>query len=224
MRSACPAPRFVALVTLLLCGACGRSSLADLPLWRVELDPSGREIRLVALPYQQISYDMVTHAVVRDVRDRNQDGISDRIITYEGFGGARAEETDTNFDGVVDRWETFGSEGQRLRSASSTRGTRPDRVATYDRAGRVGRVESDLDFDGRFEFTAIYAAGALVETRIDSDANGRTDRVQDFRPGYLSGEEFDTDEDGAANIRMTYARDGRLQKVTILTTRRSPTR
>jgi len=105
----------------------------------------------VTLPFEQISYDMKTHAVIRDVLDRNQDGISDRIITYEGFGGARTEETDTDFDGRVDRWETFGSEGQRMRSATASNGTRPDRVATYDRAGTLSRVEADTDLDGRFE-------------------------------------------------------------------------
>ena len=219
MRPARLTPRTAALAALLLCGGCRRSSLADLPIWRVDLDPDGREVRLVELPYRQVSYDMATHAVIRDTRDRNQDGISDRIVTYEGFGGARTEETDTNFDGVVDLWATFGSEGQRLRSASASRGSRPDRVATYERSGLVSRVESDLDFDGRFEHSSVYEKGALVEVRIDSDANGRIDRVQDFRPGYLSAEEFDTDEDGAPNLRMAYARSGALTKVTVLTAR-----
>src|SRR6185436_6665260 len=73
----------------LLCGGCARTSLTDLPLWRVEIDATGREVRLVAFPFQQVSYDMTTNAVVKEVQDRNQDGVSDRIVTYEGFGGAR---------------------------------------------------------------------------------------------------------------------------------------
>jgi len=207
--------RIAALLILLLAGACRRSSLADLPLWRVEIDPAGREIRLVTLPFEQISYDMKTHAMIRDVLDRNQDGISDRIITYEGFGGARTEETDTDFDGRVDRWETFGSEGQRMRSATASNGTRPDRVATYDRAGTLSRVEADTDLDGRFELTQIYEGGKLSEIRIDADGNGRTDRIQDFRKGYLASEDFDTDEDGTPNLRLTFSKDGALLKVSV---------
>ncbi len=170
----------------------------------------------MTLPFEQISYDMKTHAMVRDVLDRNQDGISDRIITYEGFGGARTEETDTDFDGTVDRWDTFGPEGQRLRSATATNGGRPDRVATYDRAGLLSRVEVDTDLDGRFELTRIYEAGKLVENRIDSDGDGKTDRIQDFRKGYLSTEDFDTDEDGTPNLRLTFGRDGVLLKVSVI--------
>lgn len=199
---------------------CARSSLTDLPLWRVELDATGREVRMVTLPFEQISYDMETHAVVKDVQDRNQDGVSDRIVTYEGFGGARTVETDTNFDGAVDRWETFGPEGQRMRSATASLGTRPDRVASYDRAGLLSRVEVDGDLDGRFETVRAYEAGKLAEIRIDSDGNGRTDRVQDFRKGYLSDEDFDTNEDGRADLRMTFARDGVLLKVSVLASAR----
>jgi hypothetical protein len=197
-------------------GACQRSSLADLPLWRVDLDPAGREVRLVALPFEQISYDMKTNAVIRDVLDRNQDGVADRIITYEGFGGARTEETDTDFDGKVDRWDTFGPEGQRLRSATASNGTRPDRVATYDRAGILRQVEVDADGDGRFERTQLYEAGKLAEIRIDSDGDGKIDRIQDFRKGYLSTEDFDTDEDGTPNVRLTFGKDGALMKVLVL--------
>ena len=204
------------LLTALIFSGCARSSLTDLPLWRVEIDAGGREVRMVTLPFEQISYDMASHAVVRDVQDRNQDGVSDRIVTYEGFGGARTVETDTDFDGTVDRWETFGPEGQRMRSATASHGARPDRVATYDRAGRLSRVEVDADLDGRFETTRIYEAGKLIEVRIDSDGNGRTDRIQDFRKGYLSAEEFDTDEDGAADLRMTFGKDGALLKVSVL--------
>ncbi|MBX7184724.1 MAG: hypothetical protein K1Y01_06200 [Vicinamibacteria bacterium] len=203
------------LLAPLAAGACRRSSLADLPLWRVELDPTGREVRLVTLPFEQISYDMKTHTMIRDVLDRNQDGISDRIITYEGFGGARTEETDTDFDGRVDRWETFGSEGQRLRSATASSGDRPDRVATYDRAGVLIRVEADMDQDGRFERVQIYEHGKLTAVRIDSDGNGKPDRIQDFRLGYLSSEDFDTDEDGTSNLHMTFGKDGALLKVVV---------
>ena len=210
------ASRVCLVFVLALGGGCRRSSLADLPLWRVELDPTGREVRLVTLPFEQISYDMTTHAVIRDVLDRNQDGVSDRIITYEGFGGARTEETDTDFDGTVDRWDTFGPEGQRLRSATASNGKRPDRVATYDRSGALSRVEADTDLDGRFELTQVYEGGKLVEIRIDSDGNGKVDRIQDFRKGYLSSEDFDTDEDGAPNLRMTFGKDGGLLKVSII--------
>ncbi len=170
---------------------------------------------MVTLPFEQISYDLATHAVVKDVQDRNQDGVSDRIVTYEGFGGARTVETDTNFDGAVDRWETFGPEGQRMRSATASNGARPDRVATYDRTGSLSRVEVDADLDGRFELTRVYEAGKLTEIRIDSDGNGRTDRVQDFRKGYLGDEQFDTNEDGTADLRMTFGRDGALIKVSM---------
>ena len=211
------APTRVSLALLLLVSSgCQRTSLSDLPLWRVELDPAGQEIRLVSLPFEQISYDMKTNLMVRDVMDRNQDGVSDRIISYEGFGGARTEETDTDFDGRVDRWETFGPEGERLRSATASNGSRPDRVATYDRSGRLSRVEVDEDLDGRFEITRAYEAGKLTEVRIDSDGNGKADRLQDFRSGYLDAEEFDTDEDGSPDLRMTFRKDGTLVKVAVL--------
>jgi hypothetical protein len=191
-----------------------RSSLIDLPLWRTEPGPGGVENRVVQLPFEQTAYDLHTHALARRVIDRNQDGVSDRIITYEGLGGARIEEMDTDFDGRVDRWDTFGATGQRLRSATARTGTRPDRMASYNRAGLLDRVETDADLDGLFEVVQIYEAGRLAETRVDTDRNGRVDRISDFRAGYLAFEDFDTDEDGRSDLRMTFAKDGTLINVT----------
>lgn len=199
-----------------------RSSLIDLPLWRAEPDPGGGETRVVQLPFEQAAYDLDTHALVRRVIDRNQDGVSDRIVTYEGLGGARIEEMDTDFDGRVDRWDTFGTSGQRLRSATARSGDRPDRIATYDRAGLLARVETDADLDGVFEVVQIHEAGRLAETRIDSDGNGRADRFQDFRASYLAFEDFDTDEDGRPDLRLTFARNGTLIKVTTMPTKAHP--
>lgn len=207
-----------------LCLSCTRSSLVDLPLWRVETDPAGREVRLVQLPFEETSYDLTSHALVRRVADRNQDGVPDRIVTYEGVGAARTEETDANFDGVVDGWDTYGSDGRRLRSATAQWGSRPDRIAHYDGTGSLSRLEVDANFDGRFDIVRIYERGKLVEIRIDSDNNGRTDRVQDLRRGYLGAEDFDTDENGTADLRMTYAEDGSLLKVTILKSDPKPPR
>ena len=45
-----------------------------------------------------------------------------------------------------------------------------------------------------------------------------------FRSGYLAAEDFDTDEDGSADLRMTYARGGALLKVTMLKNPQSPRR
>ena len=199
-----------------------RTTIVDLPIWRVEPAADGSERRVIQLPYEQASYDMSTHALLRRVVDRNRDGVSDRIITYEGFGGARVEEIDTDFNGAVDRWDTFGAEGQRLRSATARIGDRPDRIATYDRTGLLRTVETDSDLDGNFEHVQVYENGTLAETRIDSDNNGRVDRVRDYRPGYLAAEDFDTNEDGSAELRMTYAKGGALLKVTVLKNRQSP--
>lgn len=191
-----------------------RSSLIDLPLWRTEPSQGGVETRVVQLPFEQTSFDLDTHAVVRRVIDRNQDGVSDRIITYQGLGAARIEEMDTDFDGRVDRWDTFGATGQRLRSATARGGARADRVATYDHRGLLERVETDADLDGVFEIIQIHESGRLAETRVDTDRNGRTDRIQDFRAGYLAFEDFDTNEDGRSDLRLNFARDGSLIRVT----------
>lgn len=193
-----------------------RTSIVDLPFWRVEPGPEGFEARVIQLPYEQASFDLATHDLARRVLDQNRDGISDRIITYQGFGGARVEEIDTDFSGTVDRWDTFGPEGQRLRSATARIGSRPDRIASYSRSGELGRVETDSDLDGNFEHVQIFERGTLAEVRLDSDHNGRTDRVRDYRPGYLESEEFDIDEDGAPELRMTFAKEGGLLKVVVL--------
>lgn len=193
-----------------------RTSIVDLPLWRVEPGPDGLEARVIQLPYEQASFDLATHNLNRRVLDQNRDGISDRVITYEGLGGARIEELDTDFNGTVDRWDTFGPEGQRLRSATARIGDRPDRIASYSRAGELNRVETDSDLDGNFEHVQIFERGVLAEVRLDSDHNGRTDRVQDYRPGYLAAEEFDTDEDGAPELRMTFSKERALLRVAVL--------
>lgn len=193
-----------------------RTSIVDLPPWRVEPGPEGFEARVIQLPYEQASFDLATHGLTRRVLDQNRDGISDRIITYEGLGGARVEEIDTDFSGTVDRWDTFGSEGQRLRSATARIGTRPDRIASYSRSGELSLVETDSDLDGNFEHVQVFERGTLAEVRLDSDHNQRTDRVQDYRPGYLASEDFDTDEDGSPELRMTFAKEGGLLKVVVL--------
>jgi len=199
-----------------------RTTIVDLPMWRVEPAPDGSERRVIQLPYEQASYEMSTHALLRRVVDRNQDGVSDRIVTYEGFGGARVEEIDTDFNGTVDRWDTFGAFGQRLRSATARIGDRPDRIATYDRTGLLRGVETDSDLDGNFEHVQVYEKGTLAEARIDSDNNGRIDRIRDYRPGYLAAEDFDTNEDGSPDLRMTYAKGGGLVKVTVLGKTQAP--
>lgn len=187
--------------------------MMDLPLWRVDVDASGREVRLVELPYEKSSYDMTTFAVLKRIQDRNQDGVWDRFITYEGRGGARLEETDTDFDGVIDRWDTFGFEGQRLRSATARYGDKPDRIATYDSSGSLAKVETDMDHDGHPELIQIFEHGRFVENRMDSDHDGRIDRIQDFRPGYLASETVDADQDGTADVKLIYNRQGLLVKV-----------
>jgi hypothetical protein len=199
--------------------ACRRSPIIDLPLWRAGIDPSGREVRVVQLPYEQISHDMKTHAIVRRVLDQNHDGISDRIIAYDGVGGARSEETDTDFDGKLDLWESFGPAGQRLKMATSRLGGAPDQIAVYDASGRLKRVDSDSDLDGRVDITRIYESGVLSENQIDSDSSGRPDRYQDLRAGYMSFEQFDTDEDGSPDLRMEYDRNGQLLRVKVLKSR-----
>ena len=112
--------RFVVAAVMVSSAGCRRSSLVDLPLWRVEPDPSGREVRVVQLPFEQNSYDLTTYALVRRVLDRNQDGISDRIITYEGFGGARTEETDLSAPVRKGPWSYYHRTAEGLQKAVFT--------------------------------------------------------------------------------------------------------
>jgi len=214
--------RFASVVALLWLNAsgCQRSPMSDLPVWRVELDGDGREVRLVHLPFEQTSYDLRTHQRLKVIQDRNQDGRSDRIVVYAGQGEARSVETDADFDGHVDRWETFGVDGQRRRSATSDSGDgRPTRVATYGSGGILALIEMDANRDGRFEITQVFENRRLAETRIDSDGSGRVDRVQDHRPGHLASEVFDNNEDGIDDFRMTYSPTGVLLKVEVLQSR-----
>ena len=191
--------------------------MIDLPLWRVDVDASGREIRLVELPFEHDAYDMRTSALTKSVLDRNHDGVADRVITYDGLGSARTEETDTDFDGRIDLWETFAAAGNRLRSARAEFGAeRPNRIATYEATGQVRRVEVDSNLDGRPELVQIFESGRLTQNLVDSDGNGRVDRRQEFSKGYLSSEEFDVDEDGEPELRMTYGKDGGLLQVITL--------
>ena len=210
---------FLLLPLAVAMSACAQNPIRDLPMWRVDIDASGREVRLVPLPFVHVAYDMKSHQLVRLQEDRNEDGVSDRVTVYEGLGAARAEETDTNFDGVVDRWDTYDAEGRRLRSATATRGAIADRLATYGRDGVLKRVELDVDLDGRFEAVRFYEAGLVVKATVDTDGNGKPDRFQDLRSGYLGFEDVDADEDGSPEIRLRYRPDGALDRVELLKAR-----
>ncbi len=122
--------------------------------------------------YQIVGSGEAMHKVLacREI-DTNLDGIKDIVRTYNEKGESLHEEADTNYDGRIDVWTTFGG-------------------------GRIGREELDTNFDGRPDLWKYYVAGRLSRIQRDTNRDGKPDQWEFYTNGKLERVGIDSDFDG----------------------------
>jgi hypothetical protein len=167
-------------------------------------------------PYQGF-YDSGGH-LIRLLYDQNGDKKADVVILFYPSGVVRQVEADTNYDGVVDRWQYYNESGQLEKEGYSRRGgKKPDTWEYFDRAGAVIRREVDEDGSGQVDRVEMFEKGYLVAVGLDTDRDGKIERWQTWSGGRLVSEELDIDGDGIADRRLRYGPHGTVAGVDVLT-------
>ena len=140
--------------------------------------------------------------------DTNKDG---KVDAWSRMDGTRlvSMEIDRDFDGVVDRWEHYSSDGA-LEKVGFSRASdgKADAWAYQGADGQIARIEVSTGRDGKVDRLEFYEAGRLVRAEADADGNTKPDKWETYRDGALTSVELDTDRDGRPDRRLTYGADG----------------
>lgn len=151
-------------------------------------------------------------AIRRIDYDTDRDGRID-VRAYLFDGRTRRIEADGNGDGVIDRWEYYGVNGElaRIGTSSESDGVEDTWVVQMD--GRM-RVDISTRRDGVADRHELHEKGIVIHAEQDTNADGRIDQWQTFDHGKLRELLIDTTlVSGRPNRRLVYADNGVLQRV-----------
>ena len=115
--------------------------------------------------------------------DANGDGKTDITIVREG-GREVCRAVDLNFDGVIDTYSYFDSNGQlRRRENDYDKDGKVDEISTF-KAGQITEKDQSTALALRLDTWDFYQAGALVRTERDSNGDGVIDQWWEYpKPG-----------------------------------------
>jgi hypothetical protein len=159
------------------------------------------------------TYDVKTGKLVQLTYDANSNGKPDAVSYMDGSEILRVE-LDKDEDGVVDRWEYYGTD-QKLAKVGISRANngKVDAWIFEGADGSVSRIEISTRQDGKISRTEFYEMATLTRIEEDTDANGVVDKWEMYRNGVLSSAAFDPDGVGRPTRRLTYQPGGSLQGV-----------
>lgn len=106
--------------------------------------------------------------------DTNLDGIKDVLRTYGDHGQRLTEQADSDFDGRIDTWITFGQTRPAQIEFDKNHDGKPDETRFYT-AGKVARIQRDTNGDEQADVFEIYDEGRLVRMGIDANFDGQVD-------------------------------------------------
>jgi len=107
--------------------------------------------------------------------DRNYDGVIDRIESYDAKGVITRIETDTNGDGKMDEW-VYYEEGVPVKGEKDLNADgKPDTVLIYDVKGVIIRSEADANGDGKIDEWVYYEGNRPVRAEKDTNKDGKPD-------------------------------------------------
>lgn len=143
--------------------------------------------------------------------DLNQDKRPDvwRLYKNEEEGGTKVEymtckQVDFDHDGTMDWVVAFNRKGTRLyEKADMDYDKKFDFSAVFDpKSGKVAEVERDRNFDGKYDLKEIYdTSGQLQSVRHDTDGNGEPDQWEQYKDGVLIAILYDDNADGKVDRR-----------------------
>jgi hypothetical protein len=153
-------------------------------------------------------YSKDTGRLEQLVSDRDGDGKLDTRAFMDGTTLQRIE-IDRNADGTPDRWEHYHTAANaraqsevEIARAEEANGSdeRITRREFYDR-GTVARIEEDINADGRIDKWEHYASGQLVRVDLDLKGAGFPDRRMTYRRDG-SVDRVEVDPEGRGNWRL----------------------
>jgi hypothetical protein len=174
----------------------------------------------------QASYDLQTGKLTEITYDKNKNG---RIDTWTKMNGSIpvSSRMDTNEDGLLDRWETYGPDGKLVRvdwerapvpgpaNPNPNYTGKPNATAYLNADGVVERIEyyETSDVTGQRDITRrefYNAAKQLMHAEEDTDGDGLMDRFEAYENALLRTVEFDEKKpyDGKPDRRITYSAEG----------------
>ena len=161
----------------------------------------------------------------KDKKDPNAPGDTASAVpkvdpTLCDTGGKNVVTFDLNKDGRPDVWRLYKSEdegGTRVdiltcKQVDFDHDNRKDWVVGYNRKGGVLFEKADLDYDGRFDMSAVYdpKSGKVVEVERDSDFDGTYDLKELYDSGgAISSVRRDRNGDNNPDVWEQY-KDGGL--------------
>lgn len=173
----------------------------------------------------QASYDLQTGKLSEITYDRNKNG---RIDTWTKMDGSRpvSSRLDTNEDGQLDRWETYGPDGKLVQvdweraPVPSATTANPQFTGQPNATARIAADGSTVieyyetsDVTGRRDITRrefYSAAQVMTRAEEDADGDGLMDRFETYADGVIRTVEFDEQKpyDGKPDRRLTYSPNG----------------
>ncbi len=106
--------------------------------------------------------------------DTNLDGMKDLLRTYGDDGQRLTEQADSDYDGKIDTWITFGQRSPAKIEIDKNADGKPDETRFYT-GGKLARVQRDTNGDEKPDIFEIYADGTLERMGLDVDFDGKVD-------------------------------------------------
>ena len=107
--------------------------------------------------------------------DTNFDGVKDLVRVYGDVGQKLSEQADSDYDGKVDTWITFGKTKPAKIEIDADGDGKVEQVRYYV-AGSISRIQRDTNADGKSDVFEIYKNGRLDRMGIDANFDGQVDR------------------------------------------------
>lgn len=139
---------------------------------------------------------------VRQVEDRNYDGVQDAWTDYE-WGAAVRRSLDSNDDGNPDSWEEYAAGRMTRREVDRNEDGVRDAFYRYE-GDSLAREEHDANDDGRLDQVILYEARQRQRSEEDTNRDGKMDLWTFF--GVSNGAELpvrierDSKGNGSADI------------------------
>ena len=132
-------------------------------------------------PEVQRWIDPESKLLVRQVEDRNYDGVQDTFSDY-AWGAVRARTLDSNDDGTPDTWERYEKGYMTSREVDRDDDGKRDAFYSY-RGDSLKEERHDANGDGRVDLVIVYENRRRLRSEEDVDRDGRVDTRTHFAPG-----------------------------------------
>lgn len=139
---------------------------------------------------------------VEQKEDKNEDGIIDRIISFDDQGRIKKISSDPFGKGKFSVTGFFENGSIKLQHRDKNQDSRTDTITRYENEQPV-RQEIDSNFDGVYDVITLFVKGVQKSRKKDTDYDGQWDMFYEF------------DDKGELKIsRQDLTGDGKINRVT----------